>query len=145
MIKYYSYSNIGAYEGISGVLEDEYQALPVRSTIIPPPSLEDDEVAYFHGDGWFVGKPIEEQPSVAQVPASITMRQARLQLHAIGKLTAVQDAINKLPEPPKTLAQIEWDYAAVVERASPFVALMTPALGLSDEEMDELFIQASKL
>lgn len=101
------------------------------------------QVGWLYADGEYSAPPVVEPEKV--VPASITMRQARLQLHAIGKLSAVQAAINQLPEPPKTSAQIEWDYAAVVERASPFVALLTPALGLSDEEMDELFIQASKL
>lgn len=84
-------------------------------------------------------------PTPEPVPSSVTMRQARLALHAHGKLTAVQDAINLLPDPPKTAAQIEWDYASVVERASPFVEMLTPALGMTDAEMDDLFREAAKL
>lgn len=84
-------------------------------------------------------------PEPLPVPPSVTMRQARLALHSHGKLAAVQDAINQLPEPTKTEAQIEWDYASVVERTSPFVAMLTPALGMTDAEMDELFREASNL
>lgn len=85
------------------------------------------------------------EPTPEPVPSSVTMRQARLALHAHGKLAAVQDAINLLSDPPKTAAQIEWDYASVVERASPFVAMLTPALGMTDAEMDELFREAATL
>lgn len=135
----------GIYTGQFIDIDDIYAPLPPYSTMIEPPEVAEGKVAMFTGSGWVESDPPEVLPPAVPVPASITMRQARLQLHAIGKLAAVQDAINQLPEPPKTSAQIEWDYAAVVERASPFVALLTPALGLSDEEMDELFIQASKL
>lgn len=143
MITLHSYSENGVYTGTGEY--DEYAPVPALSTTIAPPKIPSGKVAIFDGAKWSIGNPPAVVPPAIPVPASITMRQARLQLHAIGKLSAVQEAINQLPEPPRTSAQIEWDYAAVVERASPFVALLTPALGLSDEEMDELFIQAVKL
>lgn len=143
-MRHYTFDRLGVYAGFVDI-EDVYAPIPASSTMIEPPEVAAGKVAIFTGSGWVESDPPVIETPVVPVPDSITMRQARLQLHAIGKLSAVQDAINQLPEPPKTSAQIEWDYAAVVERASPFVALLTPALGLSDEEMDELFIQASKL
>lgn len=143
-MRHYTFDRLGVYTGFVDI-DDIYAPLPPYSTMIEPPEVAAGKVAIFTGNGWIEAEPPEVLPPVVHVPASITMRQARLQLHAIGKLTAVQDAINQLPEPPKTSAQIEWDYAAVVERASPFVALLTPALGLSDEDMDDLFREAAKL
>lgn len=81
----------------------------------------------------------------ARVPQSITMRQCRLQLLAIGKLADVDAAIAALPEPAKSAAQIEWEYAATVERDSPLISQLGPALGLDDEQLDALFRQAVTL
>jgi hypothetical protein len=83
--------------------------------------------------------------AVIQVPVTVTMRQARLALLAVGKLDAVDAAIDTLESPQKEAARIEWDYARDVERNSPIVALMGLALDLSDEDLDELFIQAATL
>lgn len=78
-------------------------------------------------------------------PARVTMRQARLALHADELLQSVEDAINAMPEPGQTAARIEWDHASQVERSSQFVAVLGAAIGLDDAMMDELFIAASKL
>ena len=78
------------------------------------------------------------------VPRSITMRQARLCLHKHGMLAGVQPAIDALPEPDRTAAQIEWEYSSVVERQG-FVLTIAQALGISDEQLDALFIEAATL
>ena len=75
----------------------------------------------------------------------VTMRQARLALHQAGKLSLVDDAIALIPEPDKSLISIEWEYASTVERTSPWMSTMGSALGLSEEELDDLFILAATL
>ena len=108
-----------------------------------PPDLAAGQVAIFAGDIWLVS---DEEPQIAQaVPAEVTMRQARLALHAAGKLAAVNAAISALPDPPKTAALIEWEYSSTVRRDSQFVALLGPALGLDAAGLDALFVAASKL
>ena len=79
------------------------------------------------------------------VPRSITMRQARLCLHKHGMLAGVHPVIDALPEPDRTAAQIEWDYSSVVERRQGFVLTIAQALGISDEQLDALFIEAATL
>jgi hypothetical protein len=74
------------------------------------------------------------------VPAQITMRQARLALLQAGMLDAVDAAINALSEPAKTRARIEWEYSSSVVRANGFVAVLATALGLTDAQLDALFI-----
>lgn len=87
---------------------------------------------------------IANAPQVS-VPQSVTMRQARLALHAHGLLAIVQSAIDSLPEPQRSEAQIEWDYSNGLERQNPFVATIGTALGLDDAALDALFVEASRL
>lgn len=84
-------------------------------------------------------------PVVVPIPQEITMRQARLALLDIGLLANVQTAINTLPEPDKTKAQIEWEYSNALQRDNPFVTTLGTALGLSSDDIDNLFITASGL
>ena len=78
-------------------------------------------------------------------PKSVTMRQARLALHARGLLTSVQTAINALPADDQPKAQIEWDYSNELQRSNSFVALLGAALGLDSAGIDALFVDASRL
>ena len=95
---------------------------------------------------WVDGAVIRVIPALPVViPHEVTMRQARLALHAAGKLTAVNAAIAALPDPPKTAALIEWEYSSTVRRDSQFVALLGPALGLDAAGLDALFVAAAKL
>lgn len=77
--------------------------------------------------------------------SSVTMRQARLALAQQGLLQTVEDAIALIPEPDKSIVSIEWEYSATVERSSSWVSVLAPALGLSDEQMDDLFKLAKTL
>lgn len=84
-------------------------------------------------------------PPLPAVAMSVSMRQAKLALHAGGHLAAVEAAIAALPEPQRTLAQIEWTSASVVERASATVALIAASAGLTESQLDALFAQAATL
>ena len=81
----------------------------------------------------------------ARVPQSVTMRQARLALLAAGLLAGIDAAIDSLPEPDKSAAKIEWEYAAVVQRGSGLVPAMGAALGMTEAQIDQLFITAATI
>lgn len=81
----------------------------------------------------------------APVPAAVTMRQARLVLLGAGLLDDIDAAINGLPSPQKEAARIEWEYSQEVQRHNGFVSVLAPALGLTAEQTDALFVQAAKL
>ena len=85
----------------------------------------------FHAIGY-------EPPSIPRV---VTMRQARLALLAAGLLDSVSTAIAAAG----TAAQIEWEYAQEVRRDSGLVPAMAGALGLTDAQIDALFMAASEL
>lgn len=80
-----------------------------------------------------------------RVPAAVTMRQARLALLGANLLSSVDTAIDALPEPTKSAARIEWEYSNELQRGNALVAALTPALGLTSEQVDALFIAASTL
>ena len=82
---------------------------------------------------------------VPVVPDSVTMRQARLALLGAGKLADVDAAINSMSEPTRSAARIEWEYSGEVQRHNGFVAALGPALGLTEAQIDALFIAAAKL
>lgn len=102
-------------------------------------------------DGLLVPLTAEEEAAmvaraaVVLVPKEVTMRQARLALRAAGKLAAVAAAIDAMPSPTKEDAQIEWEYSNTLRRDHPLVAALGPALNLTGEQLDGLFITAAGL
>ena len=75
------------------------------------------------------------------VPQQVTMRQARLALLSAGLLDDVELVIAAAGR----AAQLEWEYAAVVERSNPAVAAVQQQESLSDAQIDDLFREAAKL
>ena len=78
-------------------------------------------------------------------PQTVSMRQARLALLNAGLLTVVTDAIAAMPGTEGEAARIEWGYAQNVERYAPLVKSMASALPLTEEQIDNLFVEAAKL
>lgn len=80
------------------------------------------------------------------MPKCVSQRQLRTQLVLNGfDLDSIQTAINSLTEPNKSIAQIAWDYAITFERDSPLLMCLATNLGLTQNEVDTIFLNASKL
>lgn len=126
------------------VNETSVKHLP-SGAVFPVPAVESFGFAY---QAWLdagnVPEPAEVVP-ISNIPSEVTMRQARLALHAAGKLSLVESAIEALPEPPKTAARIEWEYSNSVQRHNGFVSQIAPLIGMTESEIDSLFIQAATL
>ena len=75
------------------------------------------------------------------VPSQVAMRQARLELLKRGLLDEVEAVITAAGR----AAQLEWEYAAMVERTNPAVAAVQQQQGLTDAQIDDLFREAAKL
>ena len=75
------------------------------------------------------------------VPQQVTMRQARLALLNAGLLDDVEVVIAAAGRK----AQLEWEYAAVVDRSNPAVAAVQQQEALTDAQIDDLFREAAKL
>ncbi len=80
------------------------------------------------------------------VPEKVTMAQARIALSQAGLLSKVDDALQAMPKgAQKEAAQIAWQFSAEVSRKGDLVNALGPALGLSDDDMDDLFIAAQNI
>jgi len=75
----------------------------------------------------------------------ITMRQARLQLLQVGKLSAANQAIAAMPGQPGEEARVEWEYATSLRRDHPLVAALGRTLDLDEATIDGLFLAASQI
>lgn len=80
-------------------------------------------------------------PILVQVPQAITIRQAKLVLLSAGLLDDVDAAIAQADR----ATQIEWEYATEVHRNWSTLRSVQGAVGLTDEQVDELFIRAASL
>lgn len=77
---------------------------------------------------------------IEEVPQSITMRQARLYLLSLNLLDEVEVIVAQ-----NRAWQIEWEYANEVLRTNQLIVAMQSSLNLTDEQLDSMFLEASKL
>lgn len=76
---------------------------------------------------------------------NLSARQLRLGLLRLGKLAGVPAAIAALSEPEKSQAEIEWDYASEFRRLHPLIVQLIPILGLTDEQVDPVWLEFSQV
>lgn len=140
----YTFDSNQVYSGVFEV-EDEFLPVPAGADI-EPPKLNGAQVARWSGENWEVLDSYPVTPmTVNPAPFAVSMRQARLALLNAGLLSQVDAAIARMPSPQKEAAQIEWEYAAEVQRTSGIVPQLGAALGLDDDALDALFTAASNL
>ena len=89
---------------------------------------------------------LQSQPPYAELDVDqVTMRQARLALWESGKLDAVAVSIGQLPEPQRTKARIEWEFAQDVRKDWPLIQVLAPSIGLDAAALTALFNRAATL
>lgn len=84
---------------------------------------------------------VPQEPVAPAVPQVLTMRQAKLVLLAAGLLDDVDAAVSAADR----ATQIEWEYATEVQRDWPALKVMADAMGMTDAQLDALFIQGAAL
>ena len=75
------------------------------------------------------------------VPASLTPLQLRMGLLQAGLLDEVEVYIAAAPRE----VGIAWEYATAFDRYHPFIAGAAAALGLSQDQVDDMFRQAGSI
>ena len=84
-----------------------------------------------------------EPPSTPQV---VTRRQARQALLLAGRLQDVQPTIDAIADPvQRGMVQIEWDDSLEFHRQRPTLIALATAIGMTVEDLDNLFAQAAAL
>lgn len=93
--------------------------------------------------GWIANT--QANPPLAPPITTVTMRQARLALLGAGLLTTVNAAVAGMPGAQGDAARIEWEFSSSVERHRPLITALAAGLGLTDAQLDSLFVTAAAL
>ena len=75
-----------------------------------------------------------------EVPQEINPLQSKLQLLELGLLDDVEAMVSA-----DRKVQLYWEYASVIERDNEILLMMATSLGMTEEQLDDLFIKANKL
>lgn len=115
-----------------------------------PPNITTNQVLSWSSEtlSWNVRDKTEEElraEYIATVPVTVSMRQARLALLQQGLLESVNTALTAMEGVEGEAARIEWEYATEVYMYSPLVQSLTNVLGLTQQQILELFSLASSL
>lgn len=128
-----------------------YNVYPVQATDRPTGDVVTEEIPVFNGTFWrqawsvrdFTPEEVADNLAARRAEMVVTPRQARLALLSAGRLGDIEAAIAALDAPTRAAVEIEWEYAVLIERTSPWVVAMTQALGMADTEVDALFTVAA--
>lgn len=90
---------------------------------------------------------IAEDERRARVPAEISRAQGRAILGLRGLTTGVEAYIAQITDQEEAMwADLAWNHTSTWKRFdSPFLTKAAAALGLSDENLDEMFIAATQI
>lgn len=105
-----------------------------RATAAGPVELTPDEEAALRAE-WAANA------AAIRIPQVVTMRQARLALSQSGLLASVNAAVQAADE----VTQLTWEYSQELKRTDPYVIALGAAIGLTSEQIDQLFIEAAIL
>lgn len=80
-----------------------------------------------------------------QVPQIIPNWSLRAQLQIMGLFDSVQTMVDNLTGTEKIIAVQQWEYGNQVERYHPLVIQIGTELGLTSQQIDQIFIDANNL
>jgi hypothetical protein len=86
----------------------------------------------------------EEEISL-NTPLEVALWKLRFVLSQMNLEQAVSDVLNSLPEPQKTAANYIWNYGNTIDKHSPTIMFLQQQLGLTDTQVNEIFIQSNSI
>jgi hypothetical protein len=88
-----------------------------------------------------------ETEAIPVIIPDLTPRQIRLVMLSLGLTDDdIETLINNIEDvQQRAAALIEWRYASAYKRHHPLIDALAPQLGLTNEQLDQLFIQGSEL
>lgn len=96
-----------------------------------------DELGYA-GQGFF---PVSDPPPPPAIPQIVSRMQAKMALNNAGLLSSVESAVAVAD----VATQIYWAEASEFHRDHPTLIAMTQALGMSSDQVDDLFTAAGAI
>lgn len=111
---------------------------PAKQRIIRSTTLE--------GRGWVVVDLTEEELAARNAPpSSLRAWQAKAVLSMANLLEPAEQVIAGLPEPQKTVVTSAWQNNSDFDRESQTIITLAAALGLTSEQLDDMFRQGAAL
>jgi hypothetical protein len=86
----------------------------------------------------------EEEISL-NTPLEVALWKLRFVLSQMNLEQAVSDVLNSLPEPQKAAANYIWNYGNTIDRHSSTIMFLQQQLGLTDTQVNEIFIQSNSI
>lgn len=131
-------------------LEDGVFLIPANATQLEPPLSGDGKIAVFSGDGWELVLPYKEPtpeqtppPPPSRVPLYVTRFQALAALLQAGLLGDIAAYMSL--ETTDSFTRLAWQEVQVFKRDSPLVSAIGSLFGLTQVQIDDLFIFASTI
>ena len=84
-------------------------------------------------------------PGPAPVPETVSRAQGKMALVQAGLWGAVETAVDAMTGNDKIMAQIALNDTTDWRRDSPFLTQMADAVGITESQLDDLFIAASQI
>ena len=81
----------------------------------------------------------------ARKPSTATPLQIRLALLKLNMLDDVQNFIENLEEPARSLVLMEWEYALEIDKNSTTIQTLAADMGLTTEQLDDIFVLADSM
>ena len=114
-----------------------------KTHIAPPLVNPVNQGAFFREGAWVVET---AQPAAAPVPQQVTNAQGTAVLIQVGLWPQVLAYVSAIQDPvQKALAEVALNKTTHWQRNSPFLNTAAAALGITQEQMDELFIAADQV
>lgn len=146
MTDYHQTDSQGIYTATVQI--DPMAPLPGAGTLTAPPETMGSEVAQWRGDAWLIlpERPPLPDPQPAPVPTSCSPAQGIVSLYAIKGITEddVHAAIEQIPDAVERYkAQVGFTRATQWERQSATMQALASLLGLTEQDLDALFVFAA--
>ena len=127
---------------VSSRVGNEYSTwFPNELRGVNQPEVNEGMYYQWDGAGWVeLNEYPTPPPPPVVIPQSISPRQARLKLLEADLLDNLEAVITT-----NRAWQIEWEYATEVKRDSPLIDAVASEAGLTSDQIDQMFIEASQL
>lgn len=79
------------------------------------------------------------------VPNEVSLWKIKAKLKLLGFDQKINEIINNLEEPQKTILLTAWEYAYVIDRWSNTTIFLQNELKLTPNEIDQIFIEANEI
>jgi len=122
-------------------LENETLVTEIRTFWCLKPYFNFDTREYYEGA---TQEELNEYNKV-ECPAEVALWKIRVILKVMQLEDVIANALENLEEPTKTAALYIWSYGTAIDRDSQTIAFLQTVLQLTNEQVDQIFIQANAL